>query len=118
MTLLEIVDILFKIKKFQKECNKQKTLVRVYGQRRAKLIRRRLDELLAANTLNDLRSLPGPRCHELKGNRAGQLSVDLDYPYRLIFKPANDPILQKKHGGLDWTRITTVEITGIEDTHE
>jgi len=112
------MDILFKTKKFQKACNKQKSLVRVYGQRRAKLIRRRLDELKAAPTLEDIRQLPGPRCHELKGNRAGQLSVDLDYPYRLIFIPANDPLPQKTHGGLDWKRVTAVEITGIEDTHE
>jgi len=112
------MDILFKTKKFQKECNKQKTLVRVYGQRRAKLIRRRLDELMAATTLDDIRRLPGPRCHELKGNRAGQLSVDLDYPYRLIFEPANDPLPKNAHGGLDWKRITAIEITGIEDTHE
>ena len=82
--------ILFKMKKFQKECNKQKTLIRVYGQRRAKLIRRRLDELMAATTIEDIRRLPGPRCHELKGNRSGQLSVNLDYLYRLIFGPAND----------------------------
>ena len=112
------MDILFKTKKFQKECNKHKTLARVYGQRRAKLIRRRLDELKAATTLEDIRRLLGPRCHELKGNRAGQLSVDLDYPYRLLFVQANDPLPKRIHGGLDWKRVTAIEITGIEDTHE
>ena len=93
-------------------------LVRVYGKRRAKLIRRRLDELKAVTTLEDIRRLPGPRCHELKGNKAGQLSVDLDHPYRLIFKPANDPLPEKPDGGLDWNQITAIEISGIEDTHE
>ena len=82
------------------------------------MIRRRLDELKAATTLDDINRLPGPRCHELKGNRAGQLSVDLDHPYRLIFKPANDPLPEKSDGGLDWNQITAIEITGIEDTHE
>ncbi len=109
---------MFKTKKFQKECNAKKTLIRIYGQRRTKLIRRRLDELMAATTLEDIRRLPGPRCHELRGNRAGQLSVDLDHPYRLIFKPANDPLPEKPDGGLDWNQITAIEISGIEDTHE
>jgi len=73
---------------------------------------------MAATTLEDIKRLPGPRCHELKGNRAGQLSVDLDHPYRLIFIPANAPLPEKPDGGLDWNQITAIEITGIEDTHE
>jgi len=112
------MDILFKRKKFQKECNEHNLLVRAHGPRRAKLIRRRLDELRVANNLKEIGCLPQARCHELKGNRAGQLSVDLDYPYRLIFHPANDPIPQKASGGLDWSQVTTVEILGVEDTHE
>lgn len=112
------MDIKFKTKKLQKKYNNQKLLIRSHGKRQANLIRRRLDELLAVTSLNDLMLLPGPRCHELKGNRAGQFSVDLDHPYRLIFKPANDPVPQKPDGGLDWRRINAVEINGIEDTHE
>lgn len=84
----------------------------------AKLIRRRLDELRAASTLEDIRSLPQTRCHELKGNRAGQLSVDLNHPYRLIFKVAHDPTPRKTDGGLDWSKVTTILILGVEDTHE
>lgn len=89
-----------------------------HGPKRAKLIRRRLDEFKAANTLQDIASQPGPRCHELSGNRAGQLSVDLDHPYRLLFSPGNDPVPGKSDGGLDWSQTTTVEILGVEDTHE
>ena len=112
------MDIIFKTKKFRKECNNHKLLVRAYGKRRAGLIRRRLDEFQAANSLDELRHLPGPRCHELKGNRAGQFSVDLDHPYRLIFCPENDSLPQRANGGLDWKRITVIKIIGIEDTHE
>lgn len=112
------MDILFKTKKFNKECSNQKALVRIHGQRRAKLLRRRIDELRAANTLEDIGHLPAARCHELKGNRADQLSVDLDHPYRLLFRPANNPIAKKPDGGLDWSQTTAVEIMGVEDTHE
>lgn len=77
----------------------------------------RLQELDAAETLADVARVPPPRCHELKGDRAGQLSVDLQHPYRLLFLPANDPVPQRSDGGLDWGRVTEVEIIGIADTH-
>jgi len=111
------MNILFKTKKFQKECNNHKLLIRAQGPKRADLIRRRLDDLSAAVSLQDMRYLPQARCHELKGNKAGQLSVDLDHPYRLIFRPANEPIPKKPDGGLDWSKVTAIEIIGVEDTH-
>ena len=111
------MDIIFKTKKFMKQCNSKNLLVRAYGPRCAELIRRRLDEIRAADTLETLRSLPQARCHELKGNRAGQLSVDLVHPYRLVFEPLMDQSNQKSKGGLDWSSITAVEIIGVEDTH-
>jgi proteic killer suppression protein len=55
--------------------------------------------------------------HELKGNRKGQLSLDLDHPYRLIFIPDHDPVPSTEDGGMDWGRVTAVKILGIEDTH-
>jgi plasmid maintenance system killer protein len=111
------VDILFKERKFGKQCNRQSDLVRMQGARRAQPIRARLDALYAATYLSDLRNLPG-RLHELKGNRKGQLSFDLDHPYRLIFVPSHEPVPSTEDGGMDWTRVTAVKIFGIEDTHE
>ena len=108
---------MFKTKKFQKECNKKKLLVRIHGKRRADLIERRLDDFRAATSLYEVKFLPGTRCHELKGNRSGQFSVDLDHPHRLIFRPVNDPLPKKPDGGFDWEGITRIEIIGIEDTH-
>jgi plasmid maintenance system killer protein len=110
------VNIAFDDRKLEKEWNNLPQLTRRHGDRRAKLIRRRLDELRAAETLEDMRYLPGPRCHELKQDRAGQLSVDLDHPYRLIFTPAA-PALTKPDGGLDWTQVTVIVVLGVEDTH-
>ena len=84
--------ILFKTAKLDKEYNNENLMVKRFGARRATLLKRRLNELHAASSLGVLRSLPQTRCHELKGNRKGQLSVDLDHPYRLIFEPADNPI--------------------------
>ena len=113
------MDISFKRTKLEKEFNEGKRL-KTYGSRRAKVISIRLAELRAAVSLHDLGPpYHGPgRCHELTGNRKGQLSVDLDHPYRLIFEPNHDPVPRKNDGGLDWKQITAIIITGIEDTHE
>ena len=80
----------------------------------------RLTELRAADSLIVF-SPPysGPaRCHELHGNRKGMFSVDLDHPYRLIFRPAHSPVPRHEDGGIDWGKVTAIEILGVEDTHD
>jgi len=111
------MEISFANEKFAREANDSKLLLRRHGERRAKLIRRRLDDMRAAATLDDLRYLPGMRCHELHGNLSGQLTVDLDHPYRLLFEPA-EPVPRKTDGGLDWRRVMAVVVIGVVDTHD
>jgi plasmid maintenance system killer protein len=74
-------------------------------------------ELNAADNLADISRLPPARCHELTGNRVGQLSVDLEHPYRLLFIVGNNPRPARQSGGLDWERVTEIEIVEITDTH-
>ena len=107
----------FKTKKLQKICSESNEAQKVFGRKMAKKLQQRLMELQAADCLEDISRVPPPRCHQLTGNRAGQLSVDLVHPYRLLFIPANDPIPKLDDGGLDWPRVTEVEIIGIVDTH-
>ena len=60
------------------------------------------------------------RCHELTGGKRGQqcqLSVDLKYPYRLIFVPDHDPIPRKPDEGLDWEQVDTIKILEVGNTH-
>jgi proteic killer suppression protein len=111
------MEITFKTKKFQKICNSDVELQKAYGKNCAKRIRSRLDDLQASHNLEVLRGLPG-RCHELKGNRKNQLSLDLEHPYRLIFEPSNPDVQRKVDGGLDWNLINSIEIIGVEDTHD
>ncbi len=109
--------ILFEDVDFPEQCNNDKLLKRYQGELRAKKIRRRLDDLKAASTLSAMKSLPG-RCHELKGDHHGLLSLDLDHPWRLIFAPADVPPAIKNDGGLDWENVQVVKILRIEDTHD
>lgn len=115
---VRFVDIAFDNNRLAKECNDSKRRVKAHGEARAKLMQRRLDAIRAAQTLEDLRNTPG-RLHELKGNRKWQLSFDLDGPYRLTFYPnPTPPTVLLPDGGMDWTRVTAVTISGVEDTHE
>jgi proteic killer suppression protein len=97
--------------------NETKRLIKRHNLQRAKLIRRRLDDLWAADSLEEMRLLPG-RCHELKGERKGQLSLDLDGPYRLLFVAAHNPAPTKPDGGLDWTQVAAIIVLGVVDTHD
>lgn len=47
--------------------------------------RRLLLQLHAATSLNDLRSPPGNRLHQLTGNMAGRWSVSVNMQYRVTF---------------------------------
>ena len=111
------MDIIFRSKKLEKQLTDHKKLVRKHGPKRAKKVELRLTQLRAANTLADLTLLPQMRCHELKGELEGLISVDLDQPYRLLFSPAHNPEPIKPDGGLDWSQVTSILIEEIEDTH-
>lgn len=107
-------------RRLEKQCNDEKKLVRAHGAARAKRLMARLLVLSEADNLAQLGPpYRGPmRCHELKGDRQGQLSVDLDHPYRLIFEPNHNPLPLSEDGGLIWARVTAIRIVEIADTHE
>ena len=109
--------IYFKTKKLQKICNNTSEAVKKLGTKTARKLQQRLMELKAASCLDDISRVPPPRCHQLSGNRNGQLSVDLEHPYRLLFIPANNPIPVTQDGGLEWAKVTEIEIVEIADTH-
>ncbi len=109
--------IFFKSRKLQKICSESAKSRKQLGARCAQKLQQRMMELKAAGTLADISHLPPPRCHELSGNRAGQVSVDIEHPYRLLFIVANDPPPEMESGGLDWNGVTEIEIIGIVDTH-
>ena len=83
----------------------------------AGVIQQRLVELNDAENLEVMRSLPGPKCHELTQNRKGQLAVTLVEPKRLIFQPNHDPVPTNDDGGLDWSKVLKIEIIEIVDYH-
>ena len=51
--------------------------------------RRKLRQIAAAVSINDLRSPPGNRLEKLKGERAGQHSIRVNDQYRVCFVWSN-----------------------------
>ncbi len=109
--------IYFRTKKLQKLCSYRKEAEKHLGTKKAEKLLQRMMQLSAAANLQEISHLPPSRCHELSGDRRGQISVDLEHPYRLLFIPSNNPRPIKKDGGLDWSKVTEIEIIEIEDTH-
>lgn len=109
--------VLYGSKRVEELCCRSRVARKDLGAEREKLLHRRLDDLFAADTLDVMRRLGG-RCEELRGNRAGQLSLRLDGQYRLVFEPGNDPVPHKADGGLDWTKVTAVRILEVVDYHD
>ena len=85
------MDISFNDNKLRKYANNDSQAIKKLGQRRATLYKQRLDDLFDAQSLEDVRYLPG-NFHELTSDRKGQWACNLDHPYRLIFEPHEFPI--------------------------
>lgn len=103
------MEILFAGEKMRRTLTDPVVLVRTHGQEQAKVMARRLADMLAADSLATFMALPG-RCHALSGDRAGQFALDLRGPYRLIFEPANVPLPLRTDGALMREAVTAIRI--------
>ena len=111
------MNISFGNKDLKKYANDDRLASRKLGTKRAKVFKQRLDDLRAAETLEDVRHLPG-HYHELKENRNGQWSCDLDQPYRMIFIPHEDPIPANADGQYLWIEIRGLDVIEITNYHK
>jgi plasmid maintenance system killer protein len=117
LTLWVLVDILFRSRKLERLCNDDRLAQREWGKPQATQLARRLDDLKAARCLEDLRHAPGG-LHELKGDRAGQLSMSLKGGDRLVFEPSQEPRPLKADGGLDWNQVTAIRVVEVGNYHD
>lgn len=112
------MNVYFQNKKLETAFNTEKLLIKNFGKEQAKYIKRRMAVLLASPSLSDVPHVPPDRCHQLTGNRKGDFAVDLNHPYRLTFRPVNDPMPLKEDGGFDLIRINKILILEVEDYHK
>jgi len=80
------LDILYKNKKIKTICTDAKASDRIYGKEMSEKIQMRIDEITAADTVEEMIKYHIGRCHPLTNNRKGQFAVDMVHPYRLVFE--------------------------------
>lgn len=76
--------------KLEKCYLESKQSVREFGALVGRKYIQRIGIIKATHNLDDLKKLPGLRCHPLKGDRLGQYAVNLTGFYRLIFTLEGD----------------------------
>jgi proteic killer suppression protein len=109
------VELTFATARLQRLLESQRELRRLHGDRCATKLMTRIADLRAASTLTEFGHLPG-RCHELDGDRRGQLALELEGGKRLVFSPRGSDI-HRADGGLDWTLVEAVCLLEVVDYH-
>jgi proteic killer suppression protein len=90
-------------------------MTRKFGPARARRIGLRLTQLDSCDTLADMR-LFSSRIHELRGDWAGHVAIDLDGPYRMLVQATNESSPAESLP-LDWEAVNAVTIVAILDYH-
>lgn len=104
------MEITFQTKKLEKQCTVAKETQKVFGLKMAVLIHQRIDEISAAENVEELVQYHIGRCHPLhnennkRRKRSNQYAMDLVHPYRLVFEKIGDI-------------IQIANIVSIEDYH-
>ena len=99
-----LLNITYKSKALMKVCTDYSVAVGKHGEKMARKIHQRTNELEAADSLETLVKFSIGRCHRLKHNRKGQYAMDLTHPYRLVIEQ-------------DKSDYQVVRIINIEDYH-
>jgi proteic killer suppression protein len=86
------VEIQYKNTKLRKICTNADIARKKYGERMARKIHQRIDELSAADTVEEMIQFHIGRCHRLVGDREGQYALDLEQGNRLVFTIHNHVI--------------------------
>lgn len=86
------MQIAYKTHKIEKACTIVSEAEKQYGVNMAEKIHLRIFQIKAAENVEYLVQYKIGRCHQLKGNREGEYSMDLIHPYRLVFKKIGDDI--------------------------
>ena len=103
----------YKTKKLQKQCENPKKAQKEFGKDIGTKLTQRVGELIAANSLLDIKNNPVARLHRLKGTRSEEYAIDLLGPFRLIIKP----IRMKDQDLNELEAINIVRIEEVTDYH-
>jgi proteic killer suppression protein len=111
------VDVFFEGRRLEHACSEVGEADRRWGLPCAGIVRRRLIQLSAAETLAVLETVRPMGFRPLAGPRDGQFAVDALPPMRLIFRPAHDPVPCLPDGDIDLAQVTAIRILAIAAHH-
>lgn len=80
------MDIRYKNKALERLCTVASAAAKKYGQEMSQKIQMRIDQIRAAESIEQMLQYRIGRCHQLHHNRSGQYAVDLVQPMRSVFE--------------------------------
>ena len=86
------MEVRYKSKSIEKVCTKASVAEKKYGRDMAGKIRQRIDQIHAADTVEQMIQFGIGRCHPLHQNRQNQYAVDLVHPMRLVFEKKGNEV--------------------------
>lgn len=109
------MDIDYKTAKLKELCLVTKEADKKLGLNSGKKLRSRLADIEAASNVSEL--IAG-RPHPYTGDKTGLFSLDLHGGHRLLFESLKKPPPTKDDGGIDWSKVDSINIVFIGDPHE
>lgn len=86
------MDVKYRNKGIEKVCTNASVAEKKYGSNMAEKIHQRIDQIKAAESVEQMIQFKIGRCHPLHQNREGQYAVDLVHPQRLVFEKEGNEI--------------------------
>lgn len=86
------MNIEYRNKSLEKVCTNASEAEKKYGREMADKIHQRIDQIEAAESVEQMIQFHIGRCHLLRQNRKNQYAVDLVHPMRLVFEKKNAEI--------------------------
>ena len=110
------MELTYKNEKVKNICENQKynrKLAKDYGADVAKNLPKRINQLKAFDSLNDVPVSPPFRRHKLTGNRKNEFAVDITRQYRLVFTQKDNNIIIE-----NLREIKSIEIMEVSKHYE
>lgn len=82
----------FRTRKLERQYTDHREAEKAYGKEVARKFIQRVNIIKSGRNIDELKRLPGLRCHNLKGKRREQWAVKLTGFYRLIFTLEGDSL--------------------------
>lgn len=108
------MELAFAEKSLRQLCENEAIAKRKLGVRVAEKLKRRLADLRAASSVQDL-AVGRPR--ELEGRYQHQMAVDLCDGYLIVFTANNNTVGLLESGAIDWGTVSRIKILRIESNN-